>query len=101
MHRLPDNRSARGHEPRGPRYGVVVQSSDIPLSTLLISPTSTSAQDAGWRPVIELDQGPTRVLTEQTKAVHRDRLGAPLEQISLAEQQAVERALRLVLDLGS
>ncbi len=100
VHRLPDDRSASGHERRGSRYGVVIQSSDLPLSTVLVSPTSTSTPDASWRPVVELQQGTTRVLTEQTKAVSRERLGHPIARISLSEQQAVDRALSLVFDLG-
>ena len=32
IYRLRTSRTAEGHEQRGPRYGVIVQSDDLPLS---------------------------------------------------------------------
>ena len=76
IYRLPARRSARGHEQRGARYAVVVQADEfLDLSTVLISPTSTSARAASFRPEITLDGQETRVLVEQTTVVDPERLG--------------------------
>ena len=67
VYRLRIPRDPRGHEQRGARFGIVVQAEELlPLSTVLISPTSASAAPATFRPVIDVDGSPTRVLVEQT-----------------------------------
>ena len=44
-----------GHEQRGPRFGVVVQSDAfLPRSVVLVAPTSTSARPASFRPEIDI-----------------------------------------------
>lgn len=91
--------AARGHEQGGPRYAVVVQSDLLPLSTWLVAPTSTSAREATFRPLVEVGGQPTRVLAEQTAAVDPSRLGDAVGHLSLDELQRVDAALRLVLDL--
>ncbi|MGH9127402.1 MAG: type II toxin-antitoxin system PemK/MazF family toxin [Acidimicrobiales bacterium] len=97
--RLRAPRYARGHEPRSPRYAVVVQSDQFPLSTWLVAPTSTSARPASVRPEIEVGGQTTRVLVEQTAAVDPNRLGASLGHLSFDDLRHVDAALRLVLDL--
>jgi Growth inhibitor len=97
--RLRAPRVARGHEQAGHRYAVVVQSDDLPLSTWLVAPTSTSAQPASFRPEIELAGQRTRVLAEQTAAVDPSRLGEQIGRLSFDELRHVDAALRLVLDL--
>jgi mRNA interferase MazF len=68
--RLPAPRRAREHEHRGARYAVVVQADEfLDLSTVLVSPTSTSARPASFRPAITLEAQQTRVLVEQTTIV--------------------------------
>lgn len=47
-------RDARGHEQGGNRYAIIVQSDLLPLSTWLVTPTSTSARPASFRPEIEM-----------------------------------------------
>ncbi|HUG84818.1 MAG TPA: type II toxin-antitoxin system PemK/MazF family toxin, partial [Euzebya sp.] len=70
-------RPGGGHEQHGARYWVVVQSDVLmALSTVLVAPTSQSARSASFRPEIEVDGSPTRVLVEQTAAVDTTRLGA-------------------------
>jgi mRNA interferase MazF len=64
----------------GSRYAVVVQSDQLPLSTWLVAPTSTSARPASFRPEIDIASQTTRVL-------------------SLEELRRVDAALRLVLNL--
>jgi mRNA interferase MazF len=54
--RLPALRGPRGHEHRGARYAVIVQADEfLDLSTMLVSPTSTNAHAASFRPEIRLD----------------------------------------------
>jgi mRNA interferase MazF len=96
--RLPSPRGARGREQRGARYAVVVQADEfMALSTTLVSPTSTSARSATFRPTIELDGGETRVLVEQTTVVDPQRLGRSAGRLDVDELRAVDDALALVL----
>ena len=97
---LPAPRAARGHELRGARYAVVVQADEfLGLSTVLVSPTSSSALSASFRPLIELDGREARVLVEQTTVVDPSRLGRPAGRLDAAELRAVDEALALVLAL--
>jgi mRNA interferase MazF len=69
------------------------------LSTTLVSPTSTSASPATFRPTIELDGTETQVLVEQTTVVDPQRLGRSAGRLDAAELRAVDEALALVFDL--
>lgn len=97
LFRLRPDKNAAGHEQRGPRYAVSVQSDGILLSTLIVAPTSTSAQAAIFRPEIELDGTPTRVLVDQMRAVDASRLGDFAGRLDAAETGEVDRAVRLIL----
>lgn len=98
--RLPSPRGARGHEQRGARYAVIVQADEfLGLSTVLVSPTSASAQPASFRPSISIRGGETRVLVERTTVVDPQRLGRSAGRLAPAELGAVDEALALVLDL--
>lgn len=97
--RLQSARGSRGHEQSGSRYAVVVQSDQLPLSTWLVAPTSTSARAASFRPEIEVGGVKTRVLAEQTAAVDPGRLGKSVGLLSLDELRRVDAALRVVLEL--
>jgi mRNA interferase MazF len=99
VYRLRAPRDARGHEQGGSRYAVVVQSELLPLSTWLMSPTSTSARAASFRPEIEIAGRITRVLAEQTAAVDPNRLGESSGHLTFDELRRVDAALRLVQDL--
>ena len=99
VHRLRAPRDVRGHEQRNPRYAVVVQSDQLPLSTWLVAPTSTSARLASFRPEVEIGGRMTRVLAEQTAAVDPTRLGDSQGHLTFDELRRVDAALRLVLDL--
>jgi mRNA interferase MazF len=95
--RLP---SARGHEQRGPRYGVIVQADALlGLSTAIIAPTSRSAAPATFRPEINVGGESTRVLVEQLRTVDLDRLDEHVGRLGPGEQRAVDDALELVLGL--
>jgi mRNA interferase MazF len=85
LFRLRSDKDTTGHELRGPRYAVAIQSDGILLSTLIVAPTSTSAQAAIFRPEIEMDGTRTRVLVDQMRAVDASRLGE------------FDRAVRLIL----
>ena len=99
VYRLRAPRDARGHEQRDARYAVVVQADQIPLSTWLVAPTSTSARPASFRPEIEIEGRATRVLVEQTAAIDPARLGDTSGRLTFDELRNIDAALRLVLDL--
>jgi len=98
--RLPSPRGARGHEQRGARFAVIVQADEfLDLSTTLVAPTSTSARQATFRPMIVVDRRETRVLVEQTTVVDPQRLGRSAGRLEPGELQAVDEALSLILGL--
>lgn len=98
MFRLP---RGVGHEQHGARYGVVVQTDALmALSTVLVSPTSTSARSATFRPDIVVDGTPTRVLVEHTGAVDATRLGDLVGHLTPEERWGVDLALATLLDLA-
>ena len=99
VYRLKTPRDARGHEQRGNRYAVVVQSDLLPLSTWLVAPTSTSARPTSFRPEIEIQGKTTQVLVEQTAAVDPERLGEMVGHLTGPELAAVDDALPTVLHL--
>jgi len=99
VHRLRAPRAVEGHEQAGSRFAVVVQSDALPLSTLLIAPTSTSARPASFRPEVTIAGASTRVLVEQTTAVDPSRLGEPVGHLSAHELGDLDRALLVVLGL--
>jgi mRNA interferase MazF len=99
VYRLKAPRDARGHEQRGNRYAVVVQSDLLPLSTWLVAPTSTGARPTSFRPEIDIQGKTTYVLVEQTAAIDPDRLGELVGHLARHELVAVNDALRTVLHL--
>jgi mRNA interferase MazF len=99
VYQLRAPRDARGHEQRGNRYAIVLQSDLLPLSTWLVAPTSTSARPASFRPQVEIEGKATLVLVEQTAAVDPERLGHLVGHLSHTEVSTVDAALRVVLDL--
>lgn len=100
LYRLKTPKTARGHEQKGERYAVVVQSDDLPLSTWVVAPTSTARRPASFRPEIHIDGQRTRVIVEQLAAVDPEaRLGRFAGRLKAAELQAVDEALLAVLGL--
>lgn len=97
--RLHAPRGSRGHEQSGTRYAVVIQSDGLPLSTLLVAPTSTAARVATFRPEVEIAGRVTRVLAEQAAAVDPSRLGENVGRLAFDEMRRVDAALRIVIDL--
>jgi mRNA interferase MazF len=98
--RLPVPRGARGREQRGARFAVIVQADELlDLSTVLVSPTSTSARPASFRPTTALEGSESRVLVEQTTVVDPQRLGRSAGRLDASELRSVDEALLLVLGL--
>lgn len=95
--KLPKRKARVQH---GPRYAVIVQrDSLLALSTVVICPTSRSAQPASFHPEIELNEESTKVLCEMVGAVDARHLGDGVGHLSADEMTAVDDALELVLDL--
>lgn len=99
VYRLKSPRDAVGHEQRGARYAVVLQSDRLHTSTLIVAPTSTSARPASWRPDIDMDGTTTRVVIDQMTCVDAGRLGELAGRLSPEELGEVSSALRRVLEL--
>jgi len=99
VYRLRSPHGVRGREQAGVRYAVVVRSDLLPLSPLLIAPTSTAARAATFRPEVSIESRPTKVLAEQSSAVDPQRLGESAGHLSVEELRRVDAALRLVLGL--
>jgi mRNA interferase MazF len=100
IYRIKAPRNATGHEQRGPRYAVVLQSDALTaLSTWIVAPTSTSVPARRFRPEIDMDGTKTRVVLDQMTAVDRDRLGDFAGHLDSEELREVDTALRGVLGL--
>lgn len=100
VYELKSRPGARGHEQRGRRYCVIVQSDDFPWSTALAAPTSASAPAGMFRPRIDLGENRSVVLVDQVGPVDSGQsLGRMVGRVSLGEMQQIEDALRLVLSL--
>jgi mRNA interferase MazF len=90
----------RGHEQRGRRYAVIVQTDFLKeLSTVVVAPTSTIALPSAFRPEVEVAGRRTRVLTEQLRVLDRSRLGRRVGTLAQTDLRAVDDALKVVLGL--
>ncbi len=91
----------RGHEQRGRRCVVIVQSDDLHVSTWLAVPTTTSEgpQEKLFRPTLQLMGRETRALCEFVRPINPERLGDFVGRVSADELRRIDEGLRLVLDL--
>ena len=97
---LPPSRGAKGHEQKGRRYGVVLQSADLAaLSTVVVAPTSAGAHRTSFRPAVTVRGRKTQLLVEQLRTVDRDRLAKPVGHLPVHELRDVEEALKILLGL--
>jgi mRNA interferase MazF len=97
LFRLP---AAEGPDEDLGRYAIVVQADELlGLDGVLVAPASTEVRPASFRPTIELDGMPIRVLVEQTTVIDPKLLGKPLRHLDPHELRAVDEALALVLGL--
>lgn len=89
-----------GHEQRGRRLGVVVQTDAmLPRTVVLVAPTSTSARAASFRPELDVGGRRTRVLVEQIGAVDVNRFGDQIGRVTIDQQWQIDAALSTVLGL--
>jgi len=90
-----------GHERRGRRFGVIVQSDALlPRSVVLLAPTSTGARPASIRPEIAVLGTTTRVLVEQVGAVDVSRLGKQVGRVEVDAMWGIDESLVTVFGLG-
>ncbi|HJQ47689.1 MAG TPA: type II toxin-antitoxin system PemK/MazF family toxin [Amycolatopsis sp.] len=100
IYELKANTHAQGHEQKGRRYAVVLQSDALPLSTVLAAPTTTGSWETSFHVEIEFNGCPGRVLIEQMTAVDPEqRFGRKVGRVDAGEQAEIDRALKLVLGL--
>jgi mRNA interferase MazF len=92
-------RGSKGHELRGARYAVVLQTELVMLSTVIVAPTSTHALTASFRPEIELEGVRTHVMLDHLTAVDVSRIGDSVRILSGQELATVDQALATVLGL--
>lgn len=79
---------------------MIVQCDELlALSTVLVAPTSRSAAAATFRPLIDVSGTPTRVLTDQLRALDTQAIAGSLGCLAHEELQALDDALLLVLGL--
>lgn len=97
--RLNSDRRAVGHEQQGPRFGVTVQADHFSVSTVIVAPTSTSAQPSLLRPEIELLGQTTRVMIDQMAAIDWTRLAEVVGRVTSDELAEIERAILAILAL--
>jgi mRNA interferase MazF len=94
-------RRGGGRVQHGHRYAVIVQANDLlSLSTVVICPTSQSAQAASFHPEVELNGERTKVLCEMVRSFDIRKLGDHVCHLSHDEIAAVDSALELVLELN-
>lgn len=91
----------RGHEQRGRRYGLVISPSSMAWSVATIVPTSRSAQDAVFRPALELMGVPTRFLVDQIRSIDTRFIeGDPVAYLERDEMAEIEHAITRYLGLA-
>ncbi|HEX5495033.1 MAG TPA: type II toxin-antitoxin system PemK/MazF family toxin [Mycobacteriales bacterium] len=90
----------RGHERRGKRLGLVLSPTSMPWSVATVVPTSTSAQDAVFRPSIEIDGQATRFLVDQIRSIDTNYIvGDPVHYLERDELTEIEHAVARYLGL--
>ena len=91
----------RGHERHGRRYGLVISPSSMAWSVATIVPTSRSAQDAVFRPTLELMGVPTRFLVDQVRSIDTRFIeGDPVAYLEHDEMAEIEHAITRYLGLA-
>ncbi|MFE5523524.1 type II toxin-antitoxin system PemK/MazF family toxin [Streptomyces virginiae] len=90
----------RGREQRGKRYGIVLSEAPETWSTVFIVPTSTSAQDAIFRPLLHINGRDTRALIDQARTIDVQYIvGDRVDHLSRTDLAQVEFALARYLQL--
>lgn len=79
---------------------MVVQADDVArLTTVVVVPTSTSAQPAIFRPEASVRGRKTRLLTDQVSTVDAGRVSRSVGRLSSAELQELDESLKRMLGL--
>jgi len=100
VYRIDLGESKRGHEQRGKRLGLVLSPTSMPWSVATVVPTSTTAQGAVFRPVLDIDGQATRFLVDQIRSVDIDYIiGDPVHYLERDELAEVEHAVIRYLGL--
>lgn len=101
VYRLRRPRDARGHEQGGERFAVIVMATRYAhLSQWLVVPTSTRAQEAGFRPRIEVGGTATLALCDALVAIDPvTRLCEQVDYLSARALAEIDEALLMLLDL--
>jgi len=100
VYRIDLGESKRGHEQRGKRLGLVLSPTSMPWSVANVVPTSTTAQEAVFRPVLDIDGQATRFLVDQIRSVDIDYIiGDPVHYLERDELAEVEHAVIRYLGL--
>jgi mRNA interferase MazF len=99
IYRLKTSKHATGHEQRGSRYGIVMQSDAVMRSTVVVVPTSTSTIEDDTRVRLVFRGVETFALTEQMAAVDRSRLGEKVGRVDFQTIYEIEKAIRLLLGM--
>ena len=79
---------------------MVVQADDVAwLTTVVVVPTSTSAQPAIFRPDVTIRGRKTKLLTDQVSKVDRSRVGRSVGRLSSVELRELDESLSRILGL--
>ncbi|WP_280266343.1 type II toxin-antitoxin system PemK/MazF family toxin [Nocardia wallacei] len=98
IHRIDLGEAKRGHEQRGRRYGVVLSRTDWTMVTVV--PTSTGAAPSLFRPEVEIDGRPTRLLVDQIRSINVDFLkGEPVGYLSQRDMARLDATIIRYLGL--
>ncbi|HZN18447.1 MAG TPA: type II toxin-antitoxin system PemK/MazF family toxin [Micromonosporaceae bacterium] len=100
VYRIDLGEAKRGHEQRGRRLGLVLSPSSMPWSVATVIPTSTTAQPAVFRPLLEINGQQTRLLVDQIRSIDTDYItGDPVYYLARDELAEVEHAVLRYLGL--
>ncbi|MFJ2575092.1 type II toxin-antitoxin system PemK/MazF family toxin [Streptomyces halstedii] len=100
VYRVDLGDAKRGHEQRGKRYGIVLSDTPDTWSTVVIVPTSTSAQATVFRPRMVIAGRETLALTDQIRTLDTQYVvGESVDHLTSSDMAQVEFALGRLLKL--
>lgn len=100
VYRVDLGEAKRGHEQRGRRLGLILSPTSMPWSVATVVPTSSTAQEAVFRPSVEINGQETRFLVDQIRSIDTDYIvGDPVHYLERDELAQVEQAVSRYLGL--
>lgn len=90
----------QGRVQRGKRRAIVISSAPGSWSVATVIPTSTRAQEAIFRPLIEVEGQKTRALIDQIRTIDVRDIGEMVAFLNPDEMEEIEDALMRFLRLG-